>query len=84
LGFKTGDWDRHYKMLILWSINNFFVDFDVCLGLLSCWKIPLRPSCSLLAEASRFLDKMSCYLVKFMIPLTLTRALGPLEAKIAP
>jgi hypothetical protein len=38
----------------IWSINNFFMDFDVCLGLLSCWKIYLRPSFSLLAETTRF------------------------------
>ena len=27
------------NILILWPINNLFVDFVVCLGLLSCWKI---------------------------------------------
>jgi hypothetical protein len=38
-------------MFILWSIDNLFV---VCLGLLSCWKIPLQPSLSLLVEVTRF------------------------------
>ena len=32
-----------------------------------------------LAEATRFLAKMSWYLVKFVMPLTLTRAPGPVE-----
>ena len=45
--------------LILWSINHFYVDFDVCLSLLSCRKIQLWPSVSLLAEVTRFLAKMS-------------------------
>ena len=36
---------------------------------------------SLLAEATRFLAKMSWYFVNFMMLLTLTRATGPVEAK---
>ena len=48
---------------------------------MSCWKVHLGPSFSLLTEATRFLAKMSLYLVEFMMPLTLTKTLGPVEAK---
>ena len=41
------------------SINHFFVDFDVCSWLWFCCKIHLQPSFSLLAEATKFLPKMS-------------------------
>jgi hypothetical protein len=39
----------------------------------------LHPSSSLLAEAARFWSKMSWYWVKFIMPLTLTRAPGSEE-----
>jgi hypothetical protein len=82
MGFKSRDCrDGHCKMLILWSSNNFFVDVDVCGGLLSCWKPHLRPSFSLMVEAIRLLAKMPCYWVKLMMLLTLTRTPGPVEAK---
>lgn len=72
---QSGDWCS-----FLWSISHYFVDFDVCLGLPSCWKIHLWPSFSILEEAIRFWAKMSLYWVKFMLPLTLTRAPEPVEA----
>ena len=77
IGFKSGDWDGHCKTLILFSQNHFCVDFEVCLGSLSCWKVHLWPSLSFLAEATRFLAKMSWYLVELIMPLILTRAPGP-------
>ena len=51
------------------------------LGVIVLLEDHLRPSFSLLAEATRFLAKMSWYWVEFMMPLTLTRAPGPVEAK---
>ena len=81
IGFKFGDRAGYCKIQILCPINHFFVSFDVCLGLLSCCKIHLRPSYSLLAEATRFLAKMSWYWVMYMMPLTLTRAPGPVGTK---
>nr|AAM80478.1 Hm2 protein [Schistosoma japonicum] len=49
---------------------------------MSCQKIHLRTSFSLLEEATKFLDKMSWYWVKFMKPMTLTRAPGPVEVQL--
>ena len=83
IGFKSGDWDGHCKTLILFSQNHFCVDFEVCLGSLSCWKVHLWPSLSFLAEATRFLAKMSWYLVEFITPLVLTRAPGATGSKAA-
>jgi hypothetical protein len=74
--------DLNHNLSFLWSINHFFVDIDMCLGLLSCWKIHLQPSFSLLAEATRFLAEMSWYLVKVHDTFDLTRAPGPLEEKL--
>lgn len=70
MGFS--DCDGHCNKTFLCSIKHFFVDFDVCLWLLFCWTIHLRPSFSLLAEDIRFLAKMSWYWVKFIMPLALT------------
>ncbi|XP_051534253.1 protein Shroom1-like isoform X2 [Myxocyprinus asiaticus] len=54
MGFMSEDWDGHGRTLILWSVNHFCVDFDVCFGSLSCWKIQPGPIVSFLAEAVRF------------------------------
>ena len=35
--------DGHGKTFILQSVNNFCVDFEVCFGSLSCWKVQPRP-----------------------------------------
>uniref|UniRef100_A0A6Q2Z485 Myosin motor domain-containing protein n=1 Tax=Esox lucius TaxID=8010 RepID=A0A6Q2Z485_ESOLU len=44
MGFRSGDWDGHGKTLIMWSVNHFYVDFEVCFGSLSYWNIQLHPS----------------------------------------
>ena len=61
--------------ILIWPLHN--VDFVIVL--ISAWGYCLFGSVSLLAETTRFLAKMSWYLVKFMMPLTL-RAPGPVEA----
>src|SRR4029434_6859528 len=55
------------------SVNNFCVDFEVCFGSLSCWKVQPRPILS-------FLD-ICWYLMESMITCILTRCRGPLEEK---
>ena len=52
--FRSGDWNGHCKTLILWSVNHFCVDFEVCFGSLPCWKIQPQPSLSFLPQAVRF------------------------------
>ena len=81
IGFKSRDWNGHRKTFILFSLNHFCVDFEVCLGSSSSWKVHLPPSLSFLAEATRFLAKMPWYSVEFIMPLILTRAPGPLAVK---
>ena len=51
----------------------FLCEFWLVLGLFSYWKIYMWPSFSLLAEANRFLSKMSWYLVKFLTPLAFNK-----------
>jgi hypothetical protein len=63
MGFKSRDW--------CWFCGHLFADFDVCVGLLSYWKIHLLSSFNLLTETTRCLAKMSWYWVKFMMSLTL-------------
>src|SRR4029434_155659 len=67
----------HGKTFILRSVNNFCVDFEVCFGSLSSWKVQLRPILSFLAGAVMF----SFNICWSMIPCILTRCPGPLEAK---
>ncbi len=45
------DWDSHGKRIILCSVTDFCVYFDVCFGLLSWWKIQTRPIIRFLTEA---------------------------------
>ncbi len=46
--------DSNGKRLILCSVTHFCVYFDVCFGLLSCWKIKTWPIIRFLTEAVRF------------------------------
>ncbi len=50
VGFRSEDWDRHGKRLILCSVNHFCV----YLGLLSWWKIQTRPIIRFLSEEDGF------------------------------
>src|SRR4029434_1066132 len=78
LGLGT---DGDGKAFILQSVNNFCVDFEVCFGSLSCWKVQPRPISSLLEGAFRFSFNICWYLIESMIPCILTRCPGPLEEK---
>src|SRR4029434_11225777 len=76
-----GDCDGHGKLFILRSVNHFFVDFEVCFGSLSCWKVQPRPILSFLEGAVRLSFNICWYLMESMIPCILTRCRGPLEEK---
>ncbi len=54
VGFRSEDRDSHGKRFILCSVTHFCVYFDVCFGLLSCWKIKTWPIIIFLTEGSRF------------------------------
>ncbi len=54
VGFRSEDRDSNGKRLILCSVTHFCDYFDVCFGLLSCWKIKTRPIIRFLTEAVRF------------------------------
>src|SRR4029434_2267577 len=73
MGFRWGgDCDGHGKTFILRSANHFCVDFEVCFGSLSCWKVQPRPISSLLKGAVRFSFNICWYLMESMIPCILT------------
>ncbi len=55
VGFRSEDRDSNGKRFILRSVAHFCVYFDVCFGLLSCWKIKTWPIIRFLTEAVRFL-----------------------------
>jgi len=44
IGFRSGEWDGHGISLILCSVTHFSVDFDVCSGSPSWWKIHYKIS----------------------------------------
>ncbi len=48
--FRSDDWDGHGKSFLSCSVSYFCVDFDVCFGLLSWWKIQPRSIIRLLTE----------------------------------
>src|SRR4029434_4355654 len=81
LGRGTVVANGHGKTFILRSVNNFCVDFEVCFGSLSCWKVQPRPILSFLEGAVRFSINICWYLMESMIPCILTRCPGPLEEK---
>ena len=41
--FRAGDCDGHGNTFILRSVNHFCVDFEVCFGSLTCWKVQPQP-----------------------------------------
>ncbi len=53
VGFRSEDRDSNGKRFILCSVTHFCVYFDVCFGLLSCWKIKTWPIIRFLTEAVR-------------------------------
>src|SRR4029434_2129742 len=78
MGFRSGYCDDHGKTFILQSVNHFCVDFEVCFGSLSCWKVQPRPILSLLEVAVRFSCNICWYLMVHdtMYPNKMSRAFG--------
>ncbi len=83
LGFRSEDRDSNGKRLILCSVTHFCVYFDVCFGLLSCWKIKTWPIIRFLTEAVRFWFFICWYLIESMMPCIWTRCPGPPAEKQA-
>ncbi len=83
VGFRSEDRDSNGKRFILCSVTHFCVYFDVCFGLLSCWKIQTWPIIRFLTEAVRFWFFICWYLIESMMPCIWTRCSGPLAEKQA-
>ncbi len=83
VGFRSEDRDSNGKRFILCSVTHFCVYFDVCFGLLSCWKIKTWPIRRFLTEAVRFRFFICWYLIESMMPCIWTRCPGPPAEKQA-
>ncbi len=68
VGFRSEDRDSNGKRFILCSVTHFCVYFDVCFGLLSCWKIKTWHIIRFLTEAVRFRFFICWYLIESMMP----------------
>ncbi len=68
VGFRSEDRDSNGIRFILCSVTHFCVYFDVCFGLLSCWKIKTWPIIRFLTEAVRFRFFICWYLIESMMP----------------
>ncbi len=77
VGFRSEDRDSNGKRFILCSVTHFCVYFDVCFGLLSCWKIKTWPIITFLTEAVRFWFFICWYLIESMMPCIWTRCKDP-------
>ncbi len=82
-GFRSEDRDSHVRSFILCSVTHFCVDFDVCFGLLSWWKIQTWSIIRFLTEADRFRFFICWYLIESMMPCIWTRCSGPPAEKQA-
>ncbi len=67
----------------MFSVTHFCVYFDVCFGLLSCWKIQTWSIIRFLTEAVRFWFFICWYLIESMMPCIWTRRSGPPAEKQA-
>ncbi len=76
-GFRSEDRNSHGRRFILCSVTHFSVDFDVCFGLLSWWKIQPRPIKRFLTEAIRFRFFTCWYLIGSMMACIWTRCPEP-------
>ena len=57
MGLKSGDCDGHPSIFQDFFWNQALVDFEVCLGSLSCWKVQCRQSFSFLTEGMTFFSQ---------------------------
>ena len=76
----SGLWLGHSNTWICFDLNHSIVALAVCLGLLSCWKVNLRPSLKFFADSHR-LSKLVLYLAPSLFPSTQTSFPVPAEEK---
>ena len=81
IGLRSGELPGHSKTLNLLSLKNFCIIFDVWHGARSCWKIPPRSGKATWTVGSRYLVKISLYLMEFIIPSTGISLPVPLKVK---
>ena len=81
IGFRSGFWLGHSNTWIYFELNHSIVALAVCLGLLSCWKVNLRPSLKSFADSNMFSSKIALYLALSIFPSTLTSFPVPAEEK---
>ncbi len=68
IGFRSGDWLGHSKILKCFLWRDSLVALAVCLGSLSCWKTQPRPIFNALTEIRRLLAKISRYMAPSILP----------------
>jgi len=54
--FNSGDCDGHCRIVKDFFCKQALVEFEVCLGSLSCWKVQRRPSFSFLSLGTTYLS----------------------------
>ena len=74
--FRSGLWLNHSKALIFFWWSCSFVDLELCIGLLLCWKVNSLFLFSFIAEIWT-----DWYMELFIIPSTLTKASVPAAEK---
>jgi hypothetical protein len=69
MGFKSGDWAGHDKVLIWWSSIHTLIDLTVSHGTLSYWKKQSSELVNIVrAEGSKFSSRTTLYVAWFMRP----------------
>ena len=69
MGFRSGDWAGHDRVLIWWSFIHTFTDLAVWHGALSCWKKHSSELGNIVrAKGSKFSSRTTLYLAWFMRP----------------
>ena len=71
--FRSGDWDGHSRTLYLFLCMNALVDFERCLGSLSCWSIQPRRNFNFVTDSWTLFARICWYWLESMRPSTLTR-----------
>ena len=67
MGFMSGDWAGHDRVLIWWSFIHTFTDLAVWHGALFCWKKHSSELGNIVrAEGSKFSTRTTLYLAWFM------------------
>ena len=70
IGLRSGQLPGHSKTLNLLSLKKFYIIFYVLHGVRSCWKTAPPSGKVPRTVGSRYLVKISLYLMEFIIPLT--------------